>query len=326
MKTLLSILLCAVSIVTSRAADRYLYATPISNLVECVTVLSVANDGTNIVQLRLTNWLTAAQVFAMTQTLHAAISPVIAYSLHNTNPVITLDSGTNALTASPYYGLKLRNLSNDFSYISFFDSLGSNGYSLRAISQGTNGSIDLFDHFNQVTAWSYNGADFRMYRMLAADYVTGDTVTIWNSDKRATNSVTTAAELALLSGVTTAVKFGMTPIASITAWAKNLTGAPSLPAGWVECNGQTLSDADSPLNGVVIPNLNNSGGSSTNAFLRGHTASGAWGGSDTHSHGFNSTVNVDLGAAEFVPENSGGTTSATNLPPFYHVVWIMRVK
>jgi len=31
----------------------------------------------------------------------------------------------------------------------------------------------------------------------------------------------------------------------------------SMPAGWVECNGQTLNDSSSPLNGKTLPNLNN---------------------------------------------------------------------
>lgn len=46
------------------------------------------------------------------------------------------------------------------------------------------------------------------------------------------------------------------PIGAIVAWHKNLTGVPALPAEWLECNGQTVSDAGSPLNGQVIPDLN----------------------------------------------------------------------
>ena len=47
------------------------------------------------------------------------------------------------------------------------------------------------------------------------------------------------------------------PIWSIVAWHKSLSWTPSLPDGWVECKGQTLSDATSPYNGQVIPDLNN---------------------------------------------------------------------
>jgi hypothetical protein len=59
------------------------------------------------------------------------------------------------------------------------------------------------------------------------------------------------------------------PIGAVIAWHKSLSGVPALTSKWVECNGQTLSDAGSPLNGQVIPNLN-----STGYFLRGSTTSG----------------------------------------------------
>jgi len=59
------------------------------------------------------------------------------------------------------------------------------------------------------------------------------------------------------------------PIGTILAWHKNLTGCPALPAGWVECNGGTLDNPDSPFNGQAIPNLN--GGK---RFLRGGSISG----------------------------------------------------
>lgn len=76
----------------------------------------------------------------------------------------------------------------------------------------------------------------------------------------------------------------MPPVGSILAWHKSLPGVPALLAGgyYVECNGQTLSDSESPLNGQVIPNLNGhaSGANSptigrkAQMFLRGATTSG----------------------------------------------------
>lgn len=57
---------------------------------------------------------------------------------------------------------------------------------------------------------------------------------------------------------------GYSPIGSITAWHKSFASTPALPSNWVECNGQTLSDADSVYNGQVIPNLN---GAATGADL-----------------------------------------------------------
>src|SRR3972149_936817 len=65
-------------------------------------------------------------------------------------------------------------------------------------------------------------------------------------------------------------------VGSIKAYAKSFTGVPSnnLTAFWVECNGQTLSDAESPLNGQTIPNLNNAVEETYGRFLRGGLTSG----------------------------------------------------
>jgi len=62
------------------------------------------------------------------------------------------------------------------------------------------------------------------------------------------------------------------PIGAIINWHRDLMGTNSafqLPPGWVECNGQILSDPESILNGKQIPNLNNEG-----RFLRGGNTSG----------------------------------------------------
>lgn len=73
--------------------------------------------------------------------------------------------------------------------------------------------------------------------------------------------------------------YGMVPIGTIVAWHGNMTGVPGLPTGWLECNGQTIADAASPMNGQAVPNLNSattseSGDASRGRFLRGHTTSG----------------------------------------------------
>jgi hypothetical protein len=84
---------------------------------------------------------------------------------------------------------------------------------------------------------------------------------------------------ALGTGIWSNAGYGMVPIGSIVAWHGNMTGVPGLPAGWVECNGQTIFDANSPMNGIVVPNLNGgttseSGTASRGRFLRGNTTSG----------------------------------------------------
>jgi hypothetical protein len=67
------------------------------------------------------------------------------------------------------------------------------------------------------------------------------------------------------------------------AWFKNMTGVPVISYGWVECNGQTLNDPFSPLNGQVIPNLNGAAGgadtfsnSKVAVYLRGGATSGTY--------------------------------------------------
>lgn len=139
------------------------------------------------------------------------------------------------------------------------------------------------------------------------------------------------------------------PVGSVMAWLKSYTNTPALPDRWVECNGQTLSDADSVFNGQVIPNLN--GNSGTKRFLRGSTTSGTTGGG-THVHKWASTASgnypIQLGSttgktsASFDSNGSGTSftkdgglpnmtgeyyTSPTEGNPYYYeVVWIMRVK
>jgi len=166
----------------------------------------------------------------------------------------------------------------------------------------------------------------------------------------------------ILPAVTTPI----TPIGTIVAWLKSFTNTPSLPDGWVECDGSVLSDAESVYNGQTLPDLNGD-----NRFLRGNSTSGGTGGGETHTHGDGSyqlklgdgyglqgTTGVGRIVTTESPEGSsiattdgfttedritGGTgtdkywagasavvegTSAASstLPTYYNVVWIMRIK
>jgi len=117
------------------------------------------------------------------------------------------------------------------------------------------------------------------------------------------------------------------PIGAILAWAKSLTGCPALPDGWVECNGQTLSDASSVFDGQVIPNLNGE-----NRFIRGNSTSGDTGGAETHSHqtgGNRAQVNSLATTGGFQNDTGNytkGMVSTNHLPPYMNVVFIMRVR
>lgn len=126
-----------------------------------------------------------------------------------------------------------------------------------------------------------------------------------------------------------AVQRSLVPVGAILSWAKTITGVPSLPSNFVQCDGQTLSDADSPIDGQVIPDLN--GG---DRFLRGASSSGATGGEDTTANHTHVVSKPGVEASGTGATGYTGQTNATaqsngthsNLPSYYAVVWIMRIK
>ncbi len=157
----------------------------------------------------------------------------------------------------------------------------------------------------------------------------------------------------------------MAPIGTILAWHKNMSGAPALPDGWIECNGQVISDSESPFNGGSAPNLNNppNAWNSRGVVLRGHTTSGLFQQDElqghthidsghTHDYTFSSPENggtipygVQIGGGLFrvtnirttnaAAANLGDPTGTTFGTPRYgnetrsanmSVVWIMRIK
>ena len=80
------------------------------------------------------------------------------------------------------------------------------------------------------------------------------------------------------------------PVGCVNGYLKSLPNVPALPGSWVECNGQPINDAESPLNGLNVPDLNGAQGG-VPVFLRGANASGGMGGSETHSHGLPLNIN-----------------------------------
>jgi len=137
----------------------------------------------------------------------------------------------------------------------------------------------------------------------------------------------TSNNVATVGDATNIVKsLGVVPIGGIIAWHKTFANTPALPAQFVECNGQTLSDAASVYNGQVIPNLNGN-----NNFLRGNSTSGGTGGSTTHTHTVNlatpnTTVSGDNNNATVASATTYTTASANNTPPYMDMVWVMRSK
>jgi len=113
------------------------------------------------------------------------------------------------------------------------------------------------------------------------------------------------------------------PIGGIIPWLKSFTGTPALGDVWVECNGQVLDDGESVFDGDTIPDLNGD-----NRFIRGDSASGNTGGSETHTHPLSTDTfgdNGDGGTSRRVL-TSTNTQATSTLPTYYSVVWIMRIK
>ena len=138
----------------------------------------------------------------------------------------------------------------------------------------------------------------------------------------------------------------LTPVGCVMSWLKSYTNTPALSEKWVECNGQTLVDAESVYNGQVIPNLNGAG-ATTKRFLRGSETSGTTGGEDTHtltwnempSHAHNCAGKLSTGTGQLFGANNNAGSNASKatdsqggnlphniLPSYYEVVWILKVK
>ena len=111
------------------------------------------------------------------------------------------------------------------------------------------------------------------------------------------------------------------PIGTIVAWHASHNQTPALPEGWVECNGQNVTDSESPYLGKYVPWLN-----STNRFLRGTDgATGNYGGEETNVHVAHQT------GEDLAPDASHYTDGTwmvdhDNRPPFMDVRWIIRIK
>ena len=90
----------------------------------------------------------------------------------------------------------------------------------------------------------------------------------------------------------------------------------------MQCDGQVLNDAESPLNSQNIPNLNGE-----QRFLRGASGSGGTGGNDAHQHTiFGQGFGGVTAGSDLYTGPASATDTASSLPPYYEVVWVMRVK
>ncbi|MBN1410754.1 MAG: hypothetical protein JW969_07900 [Spirochaetales bacterium] len=106
-----------------------------------------------------------------------------------------------------------------------------------------------------------------------------------------------------------AIEQGQVPVGTILAWHKSLNPSITLPDDWVECDGRTITDPDSPLEGYAIPNLNGFG-----YFLRGATSSGTLqqDAIASHAHGSGSLAGNTNSAGDHIhPYSASGTTDVS---------------
>ncbi len=127
----------------------------------------------------------------------------------------------------------------------------------------------------------------------------------------------TAAPQAKLDVAGPIAGFGVVPVGTIVAWHKSLRGTPALPDGWAECNGQEITDADSPYNGRRMPDLNDD-----RRFLRGANSSGDLEDAAVGTHDHNMNFNTSVGGNH---DHAVRTTlSSTNLGAHAHTTGVSQ--
>ena len=111
----------------------------------------------------------------------------------------------------------------------------------------------------------------------------------------------------------------LVPIGGVIPWFKDTPGVPPMPANFVECNGQFLSDPASPLDGQIMPDAN----TGAERFIRGNLVSGLTGGIATFA-----TVAADNAGVgpTFNAVTTDYSPGAIPIPPFITAVYIIRVK
>ena len=101
-----------------------------------------------------------------------------------------------------------------------------------------------------------------------------------------------------------------------------------LPPNFHKCDGTVINDIDSPINGSTIPNLNGE-----ERFLRGHNTSNTTGGG-AHRHSITPTSYLSDSGSGGSSNPHGHLEQSTvyysdyteATPPFYNIIWIMRIK
>lgn len=123
------------------------------------------------------------------------------------------------------------------------------------------------------------------------------------------------------------------PIGSIIPFHKDFANNVSLPPEFEECDGTTINDADSPLDGLTKPDLQGS-----DRFLRGNTSTGGIGGRKDMDISFQFTGREDVSDDEaMIGATINGVSKQSenfddisfnveNQPKYFDVVMAIRIK
>jgi hypothetical protein len=171
--------------------------------------------------------------------------------------------------------------------------------------------------YSATTPTTFTGCTRGVYGTTAASHSNGATVNeiemVSATDLNDTfSAMTTQATTSYLAGL---------PLGAILPFHASMSGAGTLPDFYIECNGQTITDGDSPFYGLNAPSLNGTT-DADKRFLRGNSASGTTGGSETHYHD-PPILYSKAGSGSYQPRS---ITGATSIPPYFEVRWVMRIK
>lgn len=98
----------------------------------------------------------------------------------------------------------------------------------------------------------------------------------------------------------------------------DLSGDANLTAYWQLCDGTTISDAESPLNGDTVRDMNGN-----NEFARAADTAGGTGGAATHTHTLPAPGSSNI---QNVGPYSATTNPASSLPPYVDHVFAICKK
>ena len=118
------------------------------------------------------------------------------------------------------------------------------------------------------------------------------------------------------------IERSLPPIGAYFTYNTAYSGSPGTIPNWaLEANGQLINDADSPMNGQYIRNLNGNS-DATKLFVACDSIAGNTGGATSHGHNWSYQGSQDYGSGG----NPNGMTTESNIPLCIDMKWLVRIK